>query len=507
MTLLSVLTIDTFMKTRRLTSFLLPALLAGLGLIMTGHRTAAQTFTPLHAFATNGTDGAYPAATLIISGSTLYGAASAGVNPGGYSSTGSGTLFALSTSGGNLTNVYNFTPDVSPSYTNGDGADPQASLILSGNTLYGTASIGGSNLAGTVFSVDINGSNFTTLHTFTGGNDGGGPYSGLVLAGGTLYGSVTYGGASNFGALFAVGANGQNFTNIYSFTNANDASPIGNLLLLGNTLYGTTSGGNAGGFGSVFAIGTNGLGYTNLHTFSANSGSPNYTNSDGSGPVAGLILVSNLLYGTASQSGLHGSGVIFAVSTNGNFTNLYNFTKTSGSPATNGDGANPRGGLVLVSNLLYGTTYGGGLSSGTIFAIGTNGLGFTNLHNFTANAVFPYTNYDGAHPNAGLIFSGNALYGTATGGGNPDSFTGSGTIFSLAIGPAPVNPPTLSVLKSGTNVILTWPTNATGFTLQSITNAVSTNWSTVSPAPVVVGGQNTVTNATSGTQKFYRLSE
>lgn len=494
------------MSMRTRTGFLLPALLVGLGLMMTD-RAAAQTFTPVHTFALYGTDGANPAAPLFLSGSTLYGAASAGVNPGGYSGTGSGTLFALSTSGGSFTNLYSFTPDVSPSFTNGDGADPQANLILSGDTLYGTASIGGSNLAGTVFSVNINGSNFTTLHTFTGGNDGGGPYSGLVLAGGTLYGSATYGGASNFGALFAVSTNGQNFTNIYSFTNANDASPIGDLLLSGNTLYGTTSGGNGGGFGSVFAIGTNGLGYTNLHTFSPNSGSPNYTNSDGSAPAAGLILVSNLLYGTASQSGLYGSGVIFAVSTNGHFTNLYNFTKNSGSPATNGDGANPRGGLVLVSNTLYGTTYNGGLSSGTIFAVGTNGLGFTNLHNFTLNDVFPYTNSDGAHPNAGLISSGNALYGTATGGGNQDSFTGAGTVFSLAIGPAPVSPPTLSIHQSGTNVILTWPTNATGFTLQSVTSAVSTNWSTVLPGQVVVGGQNTVTNAISGPQKFYRLSE
>jgi uncharacterized repeat protein (TIGR03803 family) len=500
------LNIEPLMSLQIKNSSLLPALLIGLGLTITG-RAAGQTLTPLHPFALNGTDGANPAAGLIVSGSTLYGTASAGVNPGGYSGTGSGTLFALGTGGGSFTNVYSFTADASPAFTNSDGADPQASLILSGNTLYGTASIGGSNLAGTVFSVNVNGSNFTTLHTFTGGNDGGGPYSGLVLAGGTLYGSVTYGGASNFGALFALSTNGQNFTNIYSFTNANEASPIGNLLLAGGTLYGTASGGNGGGFGSVFAIGTNGLGYTNLHSFSPNSGFPNYTNKDGSAPEAGLILVGNLLYGTASQSGLHGSGVIFAVSTNGLiFTNLYNFTTNSGSPATNGDGANPRGGLVLVSNTLYGTTYNGGLSSGTIFAIGTNGLGFTNLHSFTLNDVFPYTNSDGAHPNAGLIFSGNALFGTATGGGNPDSFTGSGTVFSLAIGPATISPPTLSILRSGTNVILTWPTNASGFNLEFATNLVSpATWNTNLPAPVVVNSNNMVTNPVSGVRKFYRL--
>jgi hypothetical protein len=57
-------------------------------------------------------------------------------------------------------------------------------------------------------------------------------------------------------------------------------------------------------------------------------------------------------------------------------------------------------------------------------------------------------------------------------------------------------------------VIFTWPTNATGFTLQSTTNLTpSAIWSTVSPAPVIVNGQYTVTNSISGTQQFYRLSQ
>jgi hypothetical protein len=57
-------------------------------------------------------------------------------------------------------------------------------------------------------------------------------------------------------------------------------------------------------------------------------------------------------------------------------------------------------------------------------------------------------------------------------------------------------------------VILTWPTNAVGFTLQSTTNLSSPSvWVTNSPAPVVIGGQNTVTNPISGTQQFYRLTQ
>ena len=68
------------------------------------------------------------------------------------------------------------------------------------------------------------------------------------------------------------------------------------------------------------------------------------------------------------------------------------------------------------------------------------------------------------------------------------------------------SPAQLTIMPSGTNVILTWPTNALGFTLQSTTNLASPAvWSTNSPTPVVVNGQNTVTNPITGPQRFYRL--
>src|SRR5438046_1582228 len=64
--------------------------------------------------------------------------------------------------------------------------------------------------------------------------------------------------------------------------------------------------------------------------------------------------------------------------------------------------------------------------------------------------------------------------------------------------------PQLAVVHSGTNVILTWPTNFTAFTLQSTTNLVAPSvWDTVSPPAVVVNGQNTETNSIVGARKFY----
>src|ERR1035437_2624021 len=87
------------------------------------------------------------------------------------------------------------------------------------------------------------------------------------------------------------------------------------------------------------------------------------------------------------------------------FTNLHSFTGS--------DGVNPYAGLILSGNTLYGTAYQGGSSgAGTVFAVSTDGMGFTNLHSFAGYSS------DGAYPLAGLILSGNTLYGTTFNGGS-----------------------------------------------------------------------------------------
>jgi hypothetical protein len=67
--------------------------------------------------------------------------------------------------------------------------------------------------------------------------------------------------------------------------------------------------------------------------------------------------------------------------------------------------------------------------------------------------------------------------------------------------------PQLDINRSGANVILTWSTDFSAFTLQSTTNLVPANWGTVTPAAILVNGLETVTNAIGGTRKFYRLSQ
>src|SRR5436190_1765815 len=103
------------------------------------------------------------------------------------------------------------------------------------------------------------------------------------------------------------------------------------------------------------------------------------------------------------------------------FKTLHSFTATSRNPPfINSDGANPTAGLMLSCNTLYGTaTEGGSSDYGTVFAVNTDGTGFTTLYSFTApSSPFVGTNSDAAFPGGDLILSGKTLYGTASRGGS-----------------------------------------------------------------------------------------
>jgi uncharacterized repeat protein (TIGR03803 family) len=469
-----------------------------LTLAMTAAHLTAQVFTTLHTF-TGGSDGSNPFGSLILSGNTLYGAADTGT------SYGYGTVFKVNTDGTAFKVLETFNGvnnEAYPSY-----------LLLSGNTLYGPSE-GQGTTSGALFAVNTNGTGFTTLHTFTTisaphytNSDGVFPQGGLILSGNTLYGTATWGGSGGSGMVFAVNSNGTGFTALHSFaatsvpvnpfgtfnppyTNSDGAFPEGGVILSGNTLYGPTLCGGSSGCGTVFALNTNGTGFTNLYSFTGGS--------DGAFPYAGLILSGSTLYGTALLGGTNRTGTVFAVNTDGtDFRTLHIFTATNAPPHTNSDGAVPYSGLILSGNTLYGAASAGGSSGkGTVFAVNTDGTGFTTLHSFTGGR-------DGATPYARLMLSGNTLYGEAYYGGT----YGDGTVFSLSFRPQ------LTVNPSETNLIVTWPTNYagfdyTGYTLQCTTNlGPSAVWATNSAAPVVVNGQNVVTNSITGSQQFFRLTQ
>jgi uncharacterized repeat protein (TIGR01451 family) len=393
---------------------LLPALIAGISLLSAG-RVVAQNFSVLHNFnPTPGSD------TPVVAGpdGALYGTTTGG------GSIGFGTIFKVNPDGTGFTNLYSFTGGA-----DGGGIGEQVygvsgALVVSGNTLYGTLPGSFGNhiaLFGTLFKINLDGTGFATLFTFTNADNGTSPGP-LVLSGGTLYGATVAGNTNNVGTLFRINTNGTGFATFYTFPNTSDGYIPDALAVSGNTLYGTTEGGGTYGSGNIFSVGTDGNNFTNIYSYNTPvyAGGLSYTNSDGYSPSS-LLLSGNRLYVTASVGGPGGAGTVIAVNTDGSsFTNLYNFTSPGSS-----NGFDPVG-LILSGNTLYGTTLGGGISNaGTVFGMKTDGSGFASLHRF--NPLVAGTNSDGNEPLAGLLLLNGTLYGTAFLGGS----SGAGDIFAV----------------------------------------------------------------------------
>ncbi len=310
-----------------------------------------------------------------------------------------------------------------------DGGTLNGGLIEdeSGN-LYGTTTVGGAVNqcaygygCGVVFKFDSAG-NYTVLYTFTGGSDGGNPFSDLARdEQGNLYGTTAWGGdvSCGCGVVFKLDPVG-NYTVLHTFHGVDGNTPVGGLARdeSGN-LYGTTSMGgdinacNGEGCGVVFKLDLAGN-YTVLYTFSG---------ANGVYPLSDLVRdqVGNL-YGTTLNGGDlnncegEGCGVVFKINPTGNYTVLYAF-------AGGIDGGQPYAGLVRdADGNLYGTTFYGGDAScgcGVVFKLDPT-CRETVLYTFTGGA-------DGANPSACLVRDNQGnFYGTTLNGGG-----GAGVVFKL----------------------------------------------------------------------------
>jgi MYXO-CTERM domain-containing protein len=201
------------------------------------------------------------------------------------------------------------------------------------------------------------------------------------------------------------------------------AGPAGPLVLGDDGLfYGTTTTGGPDGCGAIFRIGFDGSGFQVLRHFSAatvdaTTGLPE--NADGATPIGGLIDGGDgVFYGTATQGGTEGRGVVYSITPAGVFTVLHVFN--------NANGARPLAELLLgTDGKLYGTTAAGGVNStgtttsfGTMFSIGRDGTGFTRLYSFDGS--------QGSGPGSQLLQLSSGVFVGLTGSSGS---CGYGTLF------------------------------------------------------------------------------
>jgi uncharacterized repeat protein (TIGR03803 family) len=312
-----------------------------------------------------GTDGAEPTGGLLAdSASNLYGTTFLG------GAGGDGTVFKLFKP---TTGKRAWTKRILHSFTGPDGAQPFAGLIgdAKGN-LYGVTTSGGQFNQGAVFEVTAKTFTESVLYSFQG-PEGSTPYGGLAIdSAGNLFGTASTTSAAPYaGSAFklsppAAGQSSWNFTLLHAFKGGADGgSPQGAMVAnTSGTIYGATFGGTGMGDGTVFELSPSahsatGYSYQVIFTFNG---------AEGSNPFGDLALdTTGKLWGPLLNSNdVNSSGGLFVLSppTGGAGTWLqyasYLFNGTTG-------GYSPYAGLVLDS---AGNGYGTDFTGGT-FDVGT----------------------------------------------------------------------------------------------------------------------------------------
>ncbi|HLI63897.1 MAG TPA: choice-of-anchor tandem repeat GloVer-containing protein [Terriglobales bacterium] len=329
-------------------------------------------FTVLYRF-TGGTDGAYPQAPLLIApDGTLYGSTvEGGIQSctGNYGLPGCGVVFHLQprpTPPPNATaNPWLETPIYSFSGLDGNGPLGDLAMDQSGN-IYGSTVIGGlhSYCCGVAFKLTPSNGVWSesTLHQFSGGNDGVSPYGVTLDPAGNVYGTTFQGGNDSRGIAYQLLAgSGWMENQLYSFTGGSDGGePVSGVTFdSSGNLYGSTFTGGSGGVGTVFELSSGSWAFQLLYAFTQNG-------SDGGGPFLSDLVLDQAgnVYGTTEYDGAVGGGSVFKLTPSMGgytYTSLHDFCTENPCP----DGLSPTGTLVRDSSgNLYGTTQLGGANSG-----------------------------------------------------------------------------------------------------------------------------------------------
>lgn len=468
-----------FVKSRRLAALLPLALVSLLApfAAMAGQTQAANVI-PIISLSTPGENFTNPprqvrSDMMLASDGNIYFGSFAGGQ-------GTGAITRL-TPEGTLSTLYAFKGDGT------EGVNVIGPLREVGGVLYGTTYFGGDEGGGTLFSLTFDGT-FTIIHEFGGGSPNPIlPYTGVTLGpDGLLYGTTMMGGKDNKGTIYRVATDGSGFTVLHEFNGGNGMNPQGTLVVgTDGMLYGTTIIGGSNDYGTIYRISTSGA-HEVLYSFPS-LGSFNSeglaTNATGAYPRSGLTLAADgNLYGTAYRGAEFGHGSIFRLTPDGQLSVFYAFRGPSF------DGSKPLSAVTQdASGNFYGTTEWGGylhIYGGSAYRISPDGT-FTLLHGFSGlNTV------DGRYPYAGVLPAHGKLYAVSY----TDSSGGAGNIMQLDTGTGGVLPVSLSVSESeviaGSGVTITWSGPA-GSTCTKI-GGTGTSSSTWTGTTTTSGSENMV---------------
>jgi len=151
--------------------------------------TRTGKFTLLYTFK-GAPDGSLPQGALAVDkAGNVYGATAEGGDASACPGFGCGVIFKISNKG---------KESILHTFLGPDGAAPSGGVLLdAAGKLYGTTWAGGAHDQGSIFQLDKVGK-LATLYSFTGGTDGGLPFSSLTEdQAGNFYGTTNLGGLAN----------------------------------------------------------------------------------------------------------------------------------------------------------------------------------------------------------------------------------------------------------------------------------------------------------------------
>jgi uncharacterized repeat protein (TIGR03803 family) len=298
-----------------------------------------------------------------------------------------------------------------------DGQYPTGGVTKGpGEMFFGVTAGGGSTGGGTLFKIQEDGAAYTTVRQFNGGTaDGLHPLRELIVANdGALYGVAKKGGSANKGILFKIDAQDFKFRIVYSFGASSNSAQFPSSGLLDGAdgfLYGSAEIGGTGKEGCVFRIGKDGLNFSVIHSFDAVTG-------DGGAPETALARMGDgTLAGVVNVGGRFRQGNLFRMQKDGEgYTQIHEFSSSAN------DGTRPVNALTSTQEgFFYGNCReGGAYNNGILFRVLADGNGYETLHQFGPEAT------NGLCPVGSLLqASDGSLYGATRRGGR----SGAGTVF------------------------------------------------------------------------------
>ncbi len=273
-----------------------------------------------------------------------------------------------------------------------DALTPYGLPFVSGGIVYGSTSYGGTHQAGAVFGVTTLGKEVMLASMPSYAQE---PLGAPALLGGVLYGGARGTISTTPSALYSLTLGGK--LKIMPLAPSQGNSP-GELAALDGALFGTLAG------GAVFR-------YTPSGSFKRLYGFP--TKPGDAWEIGYYVLAANhTLYGVGCYGGAHDLGAVYSLSESGRYKALYSFRGGK-------DGGCPSAPLTLSNGVLYGTT--SALNDvapdyGTVFGI-TLGGKEQFVYRFKGR-----NEQSCQYPDSGVTFYKGALYGVCDQGGSQKGY-------------------------------------------------------------------------------------